>query len=79
MKLHIQENYHYNTNQIVYHGSNVELSAKDFNTNRIPCFFSPYKEYSASFGKIVKAYTLDIRNLFLMPIKRDGQKIGMML
>lgn len=70
IKLHIKESYHYDTNMIVYHGTNVELDAKDFDTNRIPCFFSPYKEYSASYGSIVKAYKLNIKNPFIL----DNQK-----
>ena len=64
MKLHIREIY--DTNQIMYHGSNVKIDAKDFDTNRIPCFFSPYKEYSAAYGPIVNAYRLDIRNPFVL-------------
>jgi hypothetical protein len=66
IKLHIAESYHYNTNQIVYNGSNTKVDAKDFDTNRIPCFFSPYKEYSASYGPIVNAYRLNIQNPFIL-------------
>jgi hypothetical protein len=66
MFIPIYESYHYDLDQIVYHGSTVEIDAKDFDTNRIPCFFSPYKNYSQAYGPIVGEYRLNIKNPFVL-------------
>ena len=66
MKLRILEQYRYDLNQLVYHGSSMHKHSEDFATQSIPCFFSPYKEYSQSFGPIVGIYKLNIRKPFVL-------------
>lgn len=60
------EYYKYNVDQLVYHGSSMHKHQEDFATQTIPCFFSPYKEYSQSFGPIVGTYKLNIEKPFIL-------------
>jgi hypothetical protein len=56
---------------VVYHGGPVFIKPEEFSTNLIPCFFSPYEEYSSDYAaknktSVVTAYRLDIRNPFYL-------------
>lgn len=66
MKRYIKCTYTYDVNQIVYHGGKYAIPAAEFDTNRIPCFFTATKEYAESYGSIVGVYRLKMYNPFIL-------------
>jgi hypothetical protein len=66
MKRYIRCSYHYDNNQVVYHGGRQHISADEFNTNIMPCFFTAIKEYAESYGTVVTAYRLQLNNPFVL-------------